>query len=279
MDDGFVIASIARRRPAQNPPKVRRAPTLATGRKFLKWWTGVPAERMLESEAAMSDLVKSEADVDLPTIENAEPDEQAQAFLTGASGWAGVGRRQRWELPAADGVVALGRAATNEVSIAGDPQVSRVHARLERVGGQWTLLDDGLSANGTFVNGRRVSGRVRLADRDVIRVGATLLAFCTPGQAASEQTVAGAGLPGVGRLTEPQLRVLGALCRPYREGRGYPVPAGNQQVADELCLSLDAVKTHLRVLFHKFGIEKLPQNRKRARLAELALGLGLVPDR
>ena len=52
----------------------------------------------------------------------------------------------------------------------------------------------------------------------------------------------------------------------------------NQQVADELCLSLDAVKTHLRVLFHKFGIEDLPQNQKRARLAEIALELGLVVD-
>jgi hypothetical protein len=38
------------------------------------------------------------------------------------------------------------------------------------------------------------------------------------------------------------------------------------------------VKTHLRVLFHKFGIENLPQNRKRARLAEIALELGLALD-
>jgi hypothetical protein len=38
------------------------------------------------------------------------------------------------------------------------------------------------------------------------------------------------------------------------------------------------VKTHLRVLFHKFGIEDLPQNQKRARLAEIALELGLVLD-
>jgi len=41
---------------------------------------------------------------------------------------------------------------------------------------------------------------------------------------------------------------------------------------------VDAVKTHLRVLFHKFGIENLPQNQKRARLAEIALELGLVVD-
>ena len=38
-------------------------------------------------------------------------------------------------------------------------------------------------------------------------------------------------------------------------------PATNQQIADELFLSLDAVKMHLRALFHKVGIDDLPQTR------------------
>ena len=42
----------------------------------------------------------------------------------------------------------------------------------------------------------------------------------------------------------------------------------------ELSLSVDAVKTHLRVLFGKFGIEGLAQNQKRARLVELAFARG-----
>ena len=50
----------------------------------------------------------------------------------------------------------------------------------------------------------------------------------------------------------------------------------NQRIASELVLSLDAVKGHLRALFAKFGLEDQPQNRKRARLAECALELGLV---
>ena len=37
-----------------------------------------------------------------------------------------------------------------------------------------------------------------------------------------------------------------------------PRPATNQQIAEELFLSVDAVRTHLRVLFAKFGIERLP---------------------
>jgi len=73
--------------------------------------------------------------------------------------------------------------------------------------------------------------------------------------------------------------VLIALCRPYQDERAYATPSTNQQIADELVLSLDAVKTHLRILFHKVGIDDLPQNRKRARLVEMALGHGLVSTR
>ena len=58
----------------------------------------------------------------------------------------------------------------------------------------------------------------------------------------------------------------------------HPTAASNQQIAQELFLSVHAVKTHLRVLFHKFGIDSLPQNQKRARLVELALQLGLVDE-
>ena len=49
--------------------------------------------------------------------------------------------------------------------------------------------------------------------------------------------------------------------------------------ADELHLTVDAVKTHLRVLFIKFEIAALPQNQKRARLVELALERGNLSDR
>ena len=44
-------------------------------------------------------------------------------------------------------------------------------------------------------------------------------------------------------------------------------PATNRQIADEVFLSVDAVKAHLRVLFDRFGVGELPQNEKRARLA------------
>jgi pSer/pThr/pTyr-binding forkhead associated (FHA) protein len=201
--------------------------------------------------------------------------EHGEAYLARRDAWA---EQQRWPLPPEGGAVTIGRASSAEVCLSEDSQVSRVHAVLERVGGLWTLVDDGLSRNGTFLNGRRLAHRARLRDRDKIRVGKTVLTFCAPPQITSQQTVAGAMLPAATRLTEAQRSILAALCRPYGDARPYASPASNQQIANELFLSLDAVKTHLRVLFHKFGIENLPQNQKRARLAEIALELGLVID-
>ena len=188
------------------------------------------------------------------------------------------GEQQRWPLPQGGGTLTIGRASSADVCLSEDCQVSRVHAVLERVAGLWTIVDDGLSRNGTFLNGRRLARRARLSDRDKIRIGGTILTFCAPPQTVSPQTVAGAMLPAVPRLTEAPRSILVALCRPYQDARPYARPASNQQIASELFLSLDAVKTHLRVLFHKFGIENLPQNQKRARLAEIAMELGLVVD-
>jgi len=199
--------------------------------------------------------------------------EHGDAYLARGNTW---GEQQRWQLPPEGGAVTIGRASSADVCLSEDRQVSRVHAVLERVAGLWTIVDDGLSRNGTFLNGRRLAHRARLRDRDKIRIGETVLMFCAPPQTVSPQTVAGGMLPAVARLTEAQRSVLVALCRPYQDARPYASPASNQQIANELFLSLDAVKTHLRVLFHKFGIENLPQNQKRARLAEMALELGLV---
>lgn len=77
--------------------------------------------------------------------------------------------------------------------------------------------------------------------------------------------------PGVMQLTDTQHRILVALCRPARAGNGFAPPATNQVIADEVFLSVDAVKAHLRTLYRKFGIEELPHNQKRARLVELVI--------
>jgi hypothetical protein len=78
------------------------------------------------------------------------------------------------------------------------------------------------------------------------------------------------------RLTDTQLGILAALCRPLVGGNHLATPATNQEIAAEVFLSVDAVKGHLRTLYRKFGIEDLPQNQKRARLVELAIEGGYV---
>ena len=179
---------------------------------------------------------------------------------------------RRWELR---GAATVGRSPDVDV-VLDDPHVSRVHARLELVGGVWTLLDDGLSRNGTWLNGRRLRGWAQLHDRDRVRFGDSVLVFCAPATGHQEVTLVGAPLLAVGRLTAAQRAVLTALARPCRDGGSWALPATNAQIADELFLSLDAVKTHLRLMFAKFGIDGLPQNAKRVRLAELALQVGLL---
>lgn len=189
--------------------------------------------------------------------------------------WDDRSQQRRW--PLAGRVVTVGRAPEADVVVEADPLVSRVHTTLELVAGTWTVADDGLSRNGTFLNGRRVTGRAPLHDRDELRVGATLLTFCAPGEASGPPTLIGVPLLAPEQLTPAQRQVLRALCRPYADGQPYASPATNQQIADELCLSVDAVKTHLRGLFRRLGLDSLPQNAKRTHLAELALRCGLAP--
>jgi hypothetical protein len=173
----------------------------------------------------------------------------------------------------------VGRAEENDVALTWDGQVSRVHAVIEWVGGNWTISDDGLSRNGTFVNGERLTGRRRLEAGDGVRIGASLLTFHDFSPRRGAMTIVAVDLPTPTALSDSQRRVLHALCRPFKNGGAFAVPAPNQQIAAELFLSLDAVKTHLKALFAKFGVEDLPHNQKRLRLVERALQSGVVRAR
>jgi pSer/pThr/pTyr-binding forkhead associated (FHA) protein len=183
------------------------------------------------------------------------------------------------ELGGTEDRLTVGRSEAAELSLAFDPEVSRVHAELERMGEDWTLADDGLSRNGSFVNGERVTGRRRLSDGDALRFGDTLVLFRSPAQVGGQETVAATGRLDASRVTDTQRRVLIALCRPFREGSEFASPASNKQVADEVFLSVDAVKANLRNLFETFEVSDLPQNQKRIRLAELALRSGVISPR
>lgn len=172
--------------------------------------------------------------------------------------------------------VTIGRREHSDVALTWDQEVSRAHAILEPVGEEWTMVDDGLSRNGSFVNGSRVRGRQRLHDRDRLCFGNTHVVYREPSaDPGSESTARAPGAPSTVPLTETQRRVLIALARPIVEETSS-TPATNPQIAAEVFLSVDAVKAHLRTLFDRFGLGELPQNEKRARLVSSVIGSGVL---
>lgn len=95
---------------------------------------------------------------------------------------------------------------------------------------------------------------------------------------ADDTTAIAAKLPDA-RISPAERRVLVALCRPMMRSGGTGLPAGNNEIASELFLSVPAVKSHVRSLFTKTGVDVLPQNHKRLELARRAIENGLVSAR
>jgi hypothetical protein len=189
------------------------------------------------------------------------------------------GEQQLLRLPPERASLAIGRNPAADVCLGWDDEVSGLHAQLEQVAGEYALVDDGLSRNGSFVNGERVQGRRRLHDGDMLRFGRTVLLFRLPGTAGRDVTRVAEKVLTSAELSSQQRKVLLALCRPFRAGGLFATPPTNRQIADELFLSVDAVKLHLRALFEKFEVGDLPQNQKRLALVQRALQSGLVSER
>jgi uncharacterized membrane protein YdfJ with MMPL/SSD domain/pSer/pThr/pTyr-binding forkhead associated (FHA) protein len=113
----------------------------------------------------------------------------------------------------------IGRASqVTEGTLGGDPELSRIHARVSEVEGQLTIEDLG-SSNGTFVNDRRIDAPTRLETGDTIRLGSTTLTFehepdravTAVRVAAPEATRARPVLPppaDQAGASEPELRVV-----------------------------------------------------------------------
>ena len=182
------------------------------------------------------------------------------------------------ELAPAGGPVTIGRSADCGVGLAWDREVSRLHAQLEPAGAQWVLVDDGLSRNGSFVNGERVVGRRVLRDGDRLCFGETPVIYRASAGSGGSSTIDIKTGPSTISLTPTQRTILVALCRPVRDS-AFATPPTNREIAEEVHLSVDAVKAHLRTLFERFELEALPQNQKRARLAAIALLQGIVTAR
>jgi hypothetical protein len=150
------------------------------------------------------------------------------------------------------GVVTLGRRPEADVCLPWDPGISRLHAELIHRAGEWMIADDGLSQNGTLVNGLPVEGRRRLRDGDLITMGGTSLTFCEPDADADEGgqgqdadvTMSLPEMRPAWTYSEQQQRILRELCRPLcQDGEGVQ-PASDGAIGDLLALDhheLDAV--------------------------------------
>jgi hypothetical protein len=188
----------------------------------------------------------------------------------------GEGRQVIHTLAGDRPAVTIGRRAEADVAIPWDPELSRLHASLELQAGEWTISDDGLSQNGTWVNGLRLVGRRRLSDGDLVRAGRTLIAYCDPVPIGAGPTLVPGELSATRRFSEQQQRVLQALCRPlFADGEGIN-PATDEEVAAATGIPVDAVAAELDHLGRALGLDDMPHPDQRAEIALLALRSGLV---
>ena len=170
----------------------------------------------------------------------------------------------------------VGRSAEADISVPWDPEMSRLHAELKLHAGEWTVSDDGLSQNGTWVNGLRLAGRRRLADGDLVKIGRTIFAYCDPVPIGVGPTLVPGELSATPRFSEQQQRVLRALCRPlFIDGEGIN-PSTDEQVAEETGIPVEAVAAELDHLGRALGLESMPAADQRAEVALLAMRSGLV---
>jgi DNA-binding CsgD family transcriptional regulator len=171
-------------------------------------------------------------------------------------------------VPLSAEITTVGRGQGCDVQLP-DESVSVLHAELVRRGPYVYVADLGLSASGTFVNGRPVTRRL-LADGDVVCFGR---ACCTAGGIPAEGISEPARQP-VPDLTRRELDVLAELCRPALSSAAFAQPASVSDIARALTVSEAAVKQHLLRLFVKFGIPEGTD--RRARLGSRVVALGLI---
>lgn len=211
--------------------------------------------------------------IDGPTVVClADPDDGIPVLVTpgGAVTTAVVARRYETS------TVRIGRATDNDV-VVDDPHVSRYHAELRREEGAWTLFDLN-TANGTIVEGRRVAGEV-VREPIHVELGEHVLRVAPEGERVDVRIVAH------GRTEQFPITGLGSR-ETTAEGRHGLVTARerqllalvaggatDQQIANELFISISTVRSHLDRIQEKTGLRRRPD------LTRLALDLGLAPRR
>lgn len=120
--------------------------------------------RFLDDDEEATDLGRGRyEDIDVTELEM--PHVETLAML-----WVKEGRRRGRTYPVKHGTV-VGRKEGN--LILDDPKVSSTHARFNMEGDNFVVWDFG-SANGTYVNGKRIREATVLDENDLVKIGETV---------------------------------------------------------------------------------------------------------
>jgi pSer/pThr/pTyr-binding forkhead associated (FHA) protein len=165
----------------------------------------------------------------------------------------------------------IGRKQGNDLVLDWDAAVSRYHAELELAAGCW-FVTDLESANGTWVNGKRIDGKKALRVGDELRIGDTNLWLVGDVSDSAMSTTSPAQKAPT--VTVKQREVLRELCRPQAKDNRAPCST-TKEIASRMFVGEAAVKAHLSALYVKFEIPEEGQQR-RALLAQRAWETGTV---
>ncbi|HKV40135.1 MAG TPA: SpoIIE family protein phosphatase [Blastocatellia bacterium] len=156
----------------------------------------------------------------------------------------------------------IGRSSRNEICI-GDPFASRLHAEVRQEGEHFMLADMG-SANGTYLNGQKVSGQVRLQPEDRIRIGETEILFQSEDAAQLTPTVYLSGseiqaLPADTITTSIAGRTTDDLISSIQSASGLKPPGPRKPVLGRAVAATEAVRRRdLLSIVSMVGVALLP---------------------
>ena len=146
-------------------------------------------------------------------------------------------------------VVRIGRGDECELVLPGDATVSRKHAALRAVGGGWLLEDLG-SRNGTYLNGARLIEPAPVKPADRVLIGDYVVVLRSSEDEQLETRAAdGVRSAAETGLSRREVEVLRLICA----GRS------DQQIADELFVSIKTVHSHLDRIRDKTGARRRPE--------------------
>ena len=188
--------------------------------------------------------------------------------MAGLEIWGPKGGRRIVEL--LDDRYVVGKADDTDIVLTDDPTVSAAHAMVERIGQRWYVKD--LQArNGTVVNKEHILGEQPLRDRDELVLGKTRIVFFAQQARHDPTTDVIAPAP---KLTKRQHEVVVALCRPLLSGDPFTPPTPVREMAQELFVTVAAVRENLSRLYNLFDIPL--DGDRRVQLANEAVRRGAV---